>query len=78
MALYRLPLVLRSFGIALGIFLFLNLALALERPELSTTGVWLQLKLAEPFRSSSRRVWEPPSSFPTRWHAPPGSDGSWA
>ena len=51
MALYRLPLVLRSFGIALGIFLFLNLALALERPELSTTGVWLQLKLAEPFRS---------------------------
>ncbi len=38
----------RPLGIALGIFILLNVALALERPELAATHIWLHLHFSEP------------------------------
>jgi vancomycin permeability regulator SanA len=38
----------RPFGIALGIFIVLNLTLALQRPDLSATKIWLHVELPEP------------------------------
>ncbi|MGQ9589751.1 MAG: YdcF family protein [Planctomycetota bacterium] len=46
-----LTVALRPFGVALGVFIALNLALALQRPELAVTGVWLDASLPEPWLS---------------------------
>src|SRR5262245_29627299 len=42
----------RAFGLALGIFIVLKLALSLQSSELSVTRIWLQVPLPEPFVSS--------------------------
>ncbi len=44
-------LVSRPFGIALGIFVLLNLALALDEPQLSANRLWLDLRVREPWLS---------------------------
>lgn len=44
----RWTILLRPLGVAFGIYIVLNLALALERPELAATSIWLHLRLAEP------------------------------
>ncbi len=41
----------RPFGISLGLFIALNLFLALKEPILSATNVWLGVPLSEPWRS---------------------------
>jgi vancomycin permeability regulator SanA len=44
-------IITRSLGLALGVTIVLNLALALQRPGLSMTGTWLDAGLAEPWLS---------------------------
>lgn len=44
----RLSQLARPFALAFGTYILLNLALALERPELGTTEIWLQVRLVEP------------------------------
>ena len=46
--LRRFSVLLRPFGVAFGIFIVLNLALALQRAELSVTSIWLDADLPEP------------------------------
>ncbi|MBI4602717.1 MAG: YdcF family protein [Planctomycetes bacterium] len=46
--LRRLPALIRPLGLALGVFIALNVALALQRPELPVTRVWLHAELPEP------------------------------
>ena len=41
----------RPFGAALGVFILVNLALALEAPGLSVTHIWLEAPLGEPLLS---------------------------
>jgi vancomycin permeability regulator SanA len=48
----RIFIFLRPFGIALAVFIFLNLALAIRRPTLSATSIWLYLKIREPLLSA--------------------------
>jgi vancomycin permeability regulator SanA len=38
----------RPFGVAFGVFILVNLALAIEDPSLSVTHIWLDVGLAEP------------------------------
>jgi vancomycin permeability regulator SanA len=44
----KLTLLLRPFGAAFGVFIVLNLALALQKPILSATRIWLPFHLDEP------------------------------
>lgn len=46
--LRRLTFWTRPLGVALGIFILLNLALALQKPDLAVTRIWLRMPLAEP------------------------------
>jgi len=46
--MHRTSLLFRPFGVAFGIFIVLNAALALQRPQLATTGIWLDVDLPEP------------------------------
>lgn len=46
-----LPAITRPFATALGVFIVLNLGLALQRPELPVTSVWLDASLSEPWLS---------------------------
>jgi vancomycin permeability regulator SanA len=46
-----LPAISRPFASALGIFIVLNLALALQRPELPVTSIWLDASIPEPWLS---------------------------
>lgn len=48
----RIFILLRPYGIALAVFIFLNLALAIRRPTLSATSIWLFLKIREPLLSA--------------------------
>ncbi len=45
---WKATTILRPFGVAFGVFIVLNLALALERPALSATRIWLHVHLSEP------------------------------
>jgi vancomycin permeability regulator SanA len=48
----RFPfLVARPFGVALGIFILVNLGLALKEPRLAANNVWLSVPLEEPWLS---------------------------
>lgn len=47
----KLTPLLRPFGAAFGIFIILNLALALQKPILSVTRIWLPFQLEEPWLS---------------------------
>src|SRR3989442_14586296 len=49
--LRQLCLTARPFGVALGVFIALNLALSCEKPELSVPQIWLQVPLPEPILS---------------------------
>jgi len=48
----RILVLARPFGIALGIFIFLNLFLALRSPHLSANSIWLYLRIREPLLSA--------------------------
>lgn len=50
--LRKLCRIARPFGVALGIFIAINLALSLQSSELSVARTWLQVPLPEPFVSS--------------------------
>ena len=48
----RLPLLLtRPFGVALGLYILVNLGLALKEPRLAANNVWLSVPLDEPWLS---------------------------
>jgi vancomycin permeability regulator SanA len=49
--MYRLVLLARPYGLALGLSIALNTALAIESPSSSATRVWLHLPLDEPLLS---------------------------
>src|SRR5206468_995809 len=42
----------RPFGVALGIFIALNLFLAIQKPSLSASRIWLYLQIPEPLLSA--------------------------
>ncbi|MCH2375034.1 MAG: YdcF family protein [Planctomycetes bacterium] len=44
-------LISRPFAVAVGIFILLNLFLAIENPSLATTDIWLDLYLSEPLQA---------------------------
>ncbi len=47
-----LPFLVRPFGIALAVFIVLNLALAIQNPSLSANHIWLYLRIGEPTLSA--------------------------
>ena len=46
-----LCLLVRPFGVAVGILVLVNLVLALQDPTLATTEIWLNLHLDEPLQA---------------------------
>ena len=47
----RFSVLLHPLGMAFGVFILLNLVLALQNPRLSITGIWLDACLPEPWLS---------------------------
>ena len=48
----RFLILVRPFGVALAIFILMNLALAIRKPTLSANNIWLYLRIREPILSA--------------------------